>query len=450
MAKPGKVIPSRRRFLLPAALLVIFIAGCVGPAPDLEAELKVAIPEQSDWVDYGTIFEAGDEGDWDHILWGGFTVSAVKRDGTYYLYYQGASNYRVEPDETVEWRAIGVATSEDGLNFTKYDYNPVVTWFPSGYPDGNGEEGAASGAVTLDENGDFVLYYGANTAISPTKVNADGRLAISGDGFKFKDVGVVLNHDDGSIWGSGDELFPIAALNDKGRWIVYYLPNSIGFGRNLGVVWGNAADDLPNSAAARSGLSSIEAWGTAGKAKVGDNVYAIFSNWVTDPKTEVRLMSPEAPNRLSDPIRTYRFEEVTQATILLDEETRTWFMYFRGEDRYGVKLAPAGEPDLTPPTQPADVKGRPTKGSSIELSWAPAIDGETGVAAYKIYRNGTHIETVTGLRYVDRDPGDHTKDAYAIAAINYHGLEGSVSAVTLVASGPEGFSTLTSVEKDCR
>jgi hypothetical protein len=315
----------------------------------LESALEVSLPEQSDWVDYGTIFEAGREGEWDHILWGGFTATVVKKDGTFYLYYQGSEDYLGPPYDTVAWRAIGVATSQDGINFTKCDCSPVVTWFPSGYPDGDGEEGAASGGVTLDSNGEFSLYYGANTAVNAFTVHADGRLAVSGDGFSFTDVGSVLRYDDGSIWGSGDELFPIAALNDEDQWVVYYLPNGSGAGRELGVAWGGARDDLQNSAPALSGISPVSAWGTAGKVKVGPGIYAIFTNWVTDPRTEVRLMSVDAPDRLSEPIQTYRFEDVSQATVILDEETDTWFMYYRNRNAsaYGVKLAPVVQPTAT-------------------------------------------------------------------------------------------------------
>jgi sucrose-6-phosphate hydrolase SacC (GH32 family) len=80
------------------------------------------------------------------------------------------------------WRAIGVAVSSDGINFKKYTGNPVLTWFPNKY----GEEGAVSSGVTLDKDGNVVLYYGANTQESATTVNADGRVAVSPDGLSFQ------------------------------------------------------------------------------------------------------------------------------------------------------------------------------------------------------------------------------------------------------------------------
>jgi hypothetical protein len=418
--------------LLPLALLSIIIIGCADKPPGPDIELDFTIPAQSDWVDYGTIFEAGKEGEWDHLLWGGFTATVMKKDGTYYLYYQGASEYLGAPYDTVVWRAIGVATSQDGVSFTKYDGNPVVTWFPSGIPEGNGEEGAVSGGVTLDANGDIALYYGANTAFSATKVHADGRLAISEDGFQFTDVGSVLEYNDSSLWGSGDELFPIAAIHDAGQWIVYYLPNGGGNRRNLGVAWGDARDDLRNSAAARSGLAKISAWGTAGKAKVGPKIYAIFTNWVTDPRTEVRLVSLDAPDKFSNLLEVYRFDDVSQATVILDEESRTWFMYYRGPERYGVKLAPAGPVDITPPTTPVNISAVTVSDSQIDLSWKPAVDAETGIFQYKLFRNGDYLTTVKGLEFSDTDLVEATAYTYSISAVNLHGVEGPQStAITI-------------------
>jgi hypothetical protein len=65
----------------------------------------------------------------------------------------------------------------DGIHFTKYEGNPIMTHSPF-----NGEEeGANSAGVMLGTNGDFIMYYGA--AIGPKdKINADGRLAVSQDG----------------------------------------------------------------------------------------------------------------------------------------------------------------------------------------------------------------------------------------------------------------------------
>lgn len=303
----------------------------------VEPELNIRIPAQEEWVDRGVILEAGAQGEWDLYLWGGFAFSVIKKDGTYYLYYQGSSDYRTEYDETVLWRAIGVATSADGIHFTKYEGNPVLTWFPNQY----GEEGAVSSGVALGKQSETFLFYGANTQESPITVNADVRVASSSDGFNFTDLGIALNHKDRSVWGSGDELFSVAAIHDSGKWIVYYIPNGTSESGLLGVAYGDQYNALTQSSAVTSDGNPISAWGTAGNVRLDSDTYALVLNNVREKRTEVRLVSPQTPHLVSEPVAVYQFDEVQQAALLFDEENETWFLYYRThENSYGVKTAP--------------------------------------------------------------------------------------------------------------
>jgi hypothetical protein len=324
--------------------LLLFLSSCSSPSFSPES-LNLAIPAQSDWTDHGLIFDRGELGEWDYFLWGAFTGTAVKRNGTFYLYYQGARGYRTSFDETVTWRAIGMASSADGMNFSKSPSNPIITWFPNEEE----EEGATSGAAELTDKGEIILFYGANTALDKTRVNADGRIALSADGVSFVDQGIALDHQDRSLWGSGDELFPIIAIHDGGRWFVYYLPNGRLQSRVLGVAWGSRPDKLTNSSAVRSGLKSVSAWGMGSAAQVGPDLYALFINEVTEQRLEVRLVSLDSPEQLSEPIQIYKFEAIHQGTVHLDEDGMTWFLYYRTEEGYGVMTAPVGEKDSTPP-----------------------------------------------------------------------------------------------------
>ncbi len=422
------------------ALLVLSVLGLLLALPTGRYYLRpsvhptaVTIPAQTDWIDYGPIFGIGELGEWDYQLYGGFAGSVLKKDGVYYLYYQGARGYRTTIDETVTWRAIGVATSPDGINFTKAAGNPVLTWFPNN----DGEEGAVSSAATLDARGNMIVYYGANTHAGGPLVNADGRMARSADGLTFTDVGIALDHTDRSLWGSGDELFPIIAFHEAGQWFVYYIPNGTLQRRQLGVAWGDNADLLNNSAAAKSGMRSVAAWGMGGYAKLDTTTYALFLNNIPERKTEVRTVALAAPDQLSAPVATYQFEGIVEATVLLDQATRTWFMYYRAADVYCVKLAPAGAPDTTPPTAPSSVVATPIDDRTIELTWAPATDAETGIVQYNIFRNGIRVATVKGWHFRDQGLAEQTDYHYTVSAINYHGVEGAHSSPITATSLPD-------------
>jgi hypothetical protein len=212
-----------------------------------------------------------------------------------------------------------------------------LTWFPNQY----GEEGAVSSGITIGDQNETFLFYGANTQESDITVNADIRVASSIDGFSFTDLGVVLDRTDRSVWGSGDEIFVVDAIYDQGQWIVYYIPNGSLESGMLGVAYGNKFDALNKSSVVTSGNKPISVWGTAGHVKLGQDLYALVLNNVRENRTEVRLMSLQSPDRLSKPVEIYQFDDVQQATLLLDLETQTWFMYSRTiENSYGVKIAP--------------------------------------------------------------------------------------------------------------
>jgi hypothetical protein len=379
------------------------------------------LPSANEWQDYGIIFEAGALGDWDFFLAGGFAGSAIKRKGIYYLYYQGASGYR-EVDDTVTGRAIGVALSLDGINFIKHENNPVITW----QPNGNGEEGAVSSAAFRDHKKKIVFYYGANTEESSTTINADGRLAISKNGLNFRDKGKVLNHRSGKLWGSGDEIFPIIALQGADRsWYVYYIPNGTSQSRRLGVAWGPARKKLTASGAVRSGSQTIGVWGMGGSARVATDRFALFLNDVQKSRMEVRLVSVADPTRVTAPVERYTFEDFRQGTVLLDTKKNTWFLYYRNRDQtaYGLKLAPAGPVDTTGPTAPMNGRATRSNPGEVLISWNPSEDDETGVVHYEIFRDGAKLGTTRSLTFRDTSAPEHGRLSYRVRAINLHGTK---------------------------
>jgi len=71
------------------------------------------------WTKVGAILERGAAGTWDDYAV--HHPCAIKHNGVYYLYYSG--------DDDVDYavKNIGLATSTDGINWTKYASNPVLS-----------------------------------------------------------------------------------------------------------------------------------------------------------------------------------------------------------------------------------------------------------------------------------------------------------------------------------
>jgi hypothetical protein len=128
---------------------------------------KVAIPRADEWSREQVVLAAGSEGSWDARLYGQISpCTVVKKNGTWFLYHIGADGDRTTDGGPAN-RALGVATSKDGIHFKKFEGNPVLTH----QPQNNQEEGVFSAGSVLDKNGDILLFYGATLASNPTTEN---------------------------------------------------------------------------------------------------------------------------------------------------------------------------------------------------------------------------------------------------------------------------------------
>jgi hypothetical protein len=202
---------------------------------------SVSIPSDSDWTDQGTVLTAGSGWDsyWDDCV---TPTGLVELDGTWYMYYVGSEGTR-SFDDGPAYRKVGVATSTsptDPSSWSKSGSNPVITYELNDFE----EEGVFCGAV--EETSGTVYFFGAALVQEgSTTVNSDVRLWTSTDGTGFTDEGEVISHDDSSITGSGDELFPLGAWVENGTWYVYYSTNNW----DLNVAWGPSPTEVSNNTA---------------------------------------------------------------------------------------------------------------------------------------------------------------------------------------------------------
>lgn len=304
------------------ALIELLPSGSlIGPT---FAHAEISIPKQSEWLDWGIILESGPPGSWDVRLAGMISpCTVVKKNGTYFLYYIGADGDR-STDRGPRHRALGVATSTDGINFSKYNGNPIITYSPHN----NEEEGAFSAAGALDKNGNVLLCYGAMDAGSQASqsVDSDVRLAVSTNGLDFEDIGDVVSHADVSVWGHGDELFPVGVLHAGDTWYVYYIAKGHGAFWDLGVAWGPSPTNLPYSQAVLTAGSYIIGGGNPvwlESDKIGLFIVRDFRR----PFVEIWTASSNSPGLLDGPVKSYNLRGHGHTTVFFDKEINAWFMY---------------------------------------------------------------------------------------------------------------------------
>lgn len=313
-----------------------------------------AIPGTTDWVDQGTVV-GPTSGGWDARLLGGFSpCSLTKQSGTYFLYYIGASGGRSN-DNGPAFRALGVLTSTDGVNWTKYSGNPVIThWEPEGHSNQQ-EAGIFTTTSLLDDDGTVVLFAGAMTASGPDSVVDDGKLYTSPDGLNFTLITTVLDHTDPLVWGSGDEIDPLTVFKHPldGTWHMYY--SAANFGWALAYQSGVSRDMFDPSTsqpviqggALVVGCSSV----LISPDQVALFVNRVDSNW-THWFTEVYTVSVDDPTLLNGPVVTYDFSNSMGGAVFLDRDTNQWFWFYNnGTEQFpnnpgagvtiGLRTAPA-------------------------------------------------------------------------------------------------------------
>ncbi len=314
-----------------ASLAMLVFAGafldCHGGASGGKLP-EVKIPKQADWTLAGTAIGKGPPNSWDARLHGQISPCAVvKKRGVYYLYYIGADGNR--DDGGPAHRALGVATSTDGLNFKKHGKNPILTHLPHN----NTEEGVFSAAATIDDNGDIVLYWTAILArdSTTTQVNSNIHVSVSENGLEFRKSKVLLRFNDPGV-PSDDEIGALGAFRTGGKWHLYYFSKGGVPAWSLVHASGSAKDTFH-----QKGRVIVEAVrepqqviGGGDPVWLSDDRVALFIVCgFQSGRIEVRTISPDSPEKLSPPVEVYRFDGWRHATVFLDRQVGKWFMYHR-------------------------------------------------------------------------------------------------------------------------
>lgn len=79
--------------------------------------------------------------------------------------------------------------------------------------------------------------------------------------------------------------------------------------------------------------------------------------------------------------------------------------------------------DQSPPSVPADFSAEAVAPDRVELTWSAAEDPDSGVSAYRIYRDDSLLGTSPGIGYVDLTVEPNTTYEYEVTAVNGDGVE---------------------------
>lgn len=84
--------------------------------------------------------------------------------------------------------------------------------------------------------------------------------------------------------------------------------------------------------------------------------------------------------------------------------------------------------DGTAPSAPSAVSATATNATMVALNWTAAVDAESGIRRYRVYRDGTLIDSTTSTSYVSRGLTAVTWYTFHVQAVNGESIVGPMSA----------------------
>ena len=257
----------------------------------------------------------------------------------------------------------------------------------SGGDGGNASAPAAPTNLTASVSGGSVsLSWDAVDGASSYKVYRDGSLLNSVSSNSFSESGLAY----------GTYLYEVASVNDSGE-----SASKTSISADVHEVAPSAPSDLSASVSGDSVSLSWSAANGASSYKVyrdGDLVESVSTNSFSE-------------NELDD--GTYLYE----VTSVND--------YGESDSKASVSVTV----DTSPPAAPTNLTAS-VSGNSVNLSWSSV----SRASSYNIYRNGSHLDTISDTSFSDSDLNYDDTYLYEVASVNEFGESADKASITVVVS----------------
>jgi len=185
-----------------ATQLIMYASGLAAPVQLGEMSIlrfTAPVADPNTWTYIGQVLTKGGGSSWDqdHAR----MASVVYAGGTWYLYYSGINGSTIQ---------CGLATSADGLTFTKHASNPILTPTGQGRTDGDSVEFP----VVINEGGAWTMIYAYRDGL---RILPGFRYATSPDGIAWTKGGAgdILTTD--PFQCEGHQLLKIGST----YWLLY-------------------------------------------------------------------------------------------------------------------------------------------------------------------------------------------------------------------------------------
>lgn len=378
----------------------------LGREGDLSAPLTFLVPDETPPTRPGALAAEGVSASRIDLNWSAASDAESGVAG-YYVYRDGESS---PYDSTT---SPGYSDTELDA-FTSHDYE-VSAFNVSGI---EGEKTDPVSARTLDGSApdaptdlaaatasSTAIALGWNPASDPETGVALYYVYVDGGSAPMDSTTATSYIDDG-LSGDAERTYEVSAVNGDGLE-----------GPRSNAASARPGDTSPpgapsNLAADAAGARLIQlSWSAAADPESGISMYLVYRDGGEQPIDSTTATSYDDDTVL--PQTTYTYQVSARNGIGVE-----------GPPSSRAEATTPAAMDETPPSTPGDFSATATEPTRVELSWTASTDAESGVAFYRIYRDGAVLGTSPGGGFVDLTVEPTTSYEYEVAAVNGDGLEG--------------------------
>lgn len=135
--------------------------------------------------------------------------SVIYENGTYEMWYTGHNALNASALSVT----INYATSKDGVHWTKYSGNPVLTQSLAGVAGFTANDSFAEYPSVIRVNGAYVMFFDNGTSV---------KYAFAANATSWTSEGVALNPGGAGPWDNGSVLFPAAAVSGSAEMVWFF------------------------------------------------------------------------------------------------------------------------------------------------------------------------------------------------------------------------------------
>ena len=317
-----------------------------------------------------------------------------------------ATNYSdngLAPITTYEYRVSAV--NGDGLEGSKSNRMSATT--PDGSPPGPPGDPVASNVTSTSLTLDWARAEDPESGIKEYVVYRDGTRITSTTDTTFADS---------ELTPATEYQYTVAAVNNEEQE-----------GSTSGVTIVRTVDDSPPTApssliATAASTTEIDvAWAAAVDPETGVAAYIVYRDGdsIADVQSTVLRDSLLTPDTMYE----YRVSAIN------------------GDGLEGPQSDPAFATtppaiDQTPPPAPSDLTAVASGPTRVDLTWTAVDDPDSGVSAYRVYRDDVLLASTTTTGFQDITAEPETQYTYKVSAVNGDGIEGEKSSGQVVTTPP--------------